>query len=218
MRIERTKLYNVGGQEMKNVYADYYYNFLIGEHPNEKDYRTTSLTMNHLKDAGFSEVQLFRLLNAFPVKDKISFEDIPNSLWEGSCLERNKFYFHKELQILSPPPTWDETFEFYLEMKIQYSLDEALDYFIKRSGTREEWVNRDREIGSIKFLLKEYKKFDFMEPLDFLLHLIDYAISCGAELNSIYDIRRFEIELATYLEIDVANAVSMNKNRVIWRS
>lgn len=203
---------------MKNVFADYYYNFLIGEHPKDEDYKITSLTFNHLKDAGFNEIELFRLLNTFPIKDKISFEDIPDNLWEGSCLTRDKFYFHKELQILSPPPTWDETFDFYLEMKIKYSLDEALDYFIKRSGTREEWVNRDREIGSIKFLLKEYTKFNFMEPLDFFLHLIDYAVSCGAELNSIYDLRRFEIELATYLEIDVANAIAKDKNKVIWRS
>lgn len=203
---------------MKNVFADYYYNFLIGEYPSEEDYRITSLTFNHIKDAGFSQLELFRLINNFPAKDKITFEDIPNSLWEGSQIKKDTFYFHKELQILSPPPTWDETFDFYLEMKIRYSLDDALDYFIKRTGARAEWINRDKEIGSIKYLLKDYAKFSFMEPLDFFLHLIDYAVSCNSDINTVYDLRNYEIELANYLEIDTANAIAKNKNKVVWRS
>ena len=103
-------------------------------------------------------------------------------------------------------------------MKIRYTLDDALDYFIRTTGVRGEWIARDREIGSIKYLLKEYKKFSFMEPIDFLLHLIDYCVANGNEINSIYDLRHQEVELAKALEIDITNAIAAGKNTVIWRS
>lgn len=200
-------------------YADFYFNFMIGEFPeDEEEYRKTANLFAYLEDSGITDGEIYMITGMVKPKKFLTIDDIPTSLWDKSLLEKGKFYFHKELQIQSPPPTWDETFPFFLEIKIRYTLDDALDYFIKRSGIRESWVNRDKEIGSIKYLLKEYKKFDFMEPIDFFLHLIDYSVSANKELNSIYDLRDQEIELAKYLEIDMANAVANGKNKVVWRT
>lgn len=201
------------------MYADFYYNFLIGEYPeNEEDYIRTTKTFEYLKESGITESEIYMVAESIkPPKNVITIDDIPDSLWENSLIERGKFYYHKELQITSPPPTWNESFDFYLEMKIRYTLDDLLDYFIKRTNVRQDWVNRDKEIGSIKYLLKDYKKFSFMQPVDFILHLIDYCIAANVELNSIYDLRNKEIELAKYLEVDVKNAEMKGKNKIVWR-
>lgn len=199
-------------------YTDFYYYFLVGEHPNENNYKVTNATFEYLKDAGFDDDCMCRIINLMPIMDCITVDDIPDSLWEDSLLVRNKFYFHKELQITSPPPTWDQSYPFYLEMKIKYTLDDVLNYFINSSGVRSDWVNREKELGSIRYLLKDYKKFSFMEPIDFLLHLIDYCVADGMEITSIYSLRDKEIELANYLEIDVAKAITKEKNKIVWRS
>lgn len=203
---------------MSSNYADYYYHFLVGEHPDESDYNATAATFEHLKDAGFNEDWIFQVINQMPIKDSIKFDDIPDALWNNSLVIRGNFYFHKELQIKSPPPTWEHSFPFYLEMKIKYTVEDVLEYFLNFAHIRTDWVNREKELGSIRFLLKDYKKFSFMEPVDFLLHLIDYCVADGMELNSIYDLRDKEIELANYLEVDTANAVMQGKNKIVWRS
>ena len=152
-----------------------------------------------------------------PVKERITEEDLPDELWNDSLLKRGSFYYHRQLQINSPLPTWEESFPFYLEMKIRYTADDVLDYFAERANVRRDWMNREKELGSIRFLLKDYQKFSFMEPVDFLLHLIDYCIADGIELTTIYDLRVNEIKLAGYLEVDVANAVASGKNQIKWR-
>lgn len=204
-----------------NTYADFYFNFMIGEYPDDyEDYRKTANFFQYLQDSGLTDGEIYMITGLVKPKVVLTIDDIPDMIRENSLLEKDKFYFHKELSITPPPPGWDkdDNYQFYREMKIRYTLDDALDYFIKSTGVRAEWVSRDKEIGSIKYLLKEYKKFKFMEPLDFLLHLIDYCVSDNMEINSIYDLRHKEIELAEALEIDIANAVARGKNTIIWRS
>ena len=204
-----------------NKYADFYYNFMIGEYPeSHEDYIKTSNFFGYLEDSGISDGEIYMITGLVKPKHVLTIDDIPDKIRESSLLEKDKFYYHKELIIVPPPPGWnvEEDYKFYREMKIRYTLDDALDYFIKSTGVRAEWVAREKEIGSIKYLLKEYKKFKFIEPLDFLLHLIDYCVSDNMEINTIYDLRHKEIELAEALEIDIANAVARGKNTIIWRS
>lgn len=204
-----------------NQYADFYYNFMIGEYPeDEDDYKKTANFFQYLEDSGITDGEIYMITGLVKPKQVLTIDDIPDKIREGSILDKDKFYYHKELIITPTPPGWDSEldYKFYREIKVRYTLEDALDYFIKATGVRAEWVARDKEIGSIKYLLKEYKKFDFMEPIDFLLHLIDYSVSCGIEINTIYDLRHQEVELAKVLEIDIANAVARGKNTVIWRS
>lgn len=204
-----------------NKYADFYYNFMIGEYPESfEDYIKTCNFFGYLEDSGISDGEIYMITGLVKPKEVLTIDDIPDKIREGSLLEKDKFYFHKELIIVPPPPGWDtvEDYKFYREIKIRYTLDDVLDYFIKSTGVRADWVSRDKEIGSIKYLLKEYKKFKFIEPLDFLLHLIDYCVSDNMEISTIYDLRHKEIELAEALEVDIANATARGKNTIIWRS
>lgn len=204
-----------------NMYADFYFNFLIGEYPdNHEIYKKTANFFQYLEDSGLSEGEIYMVAGMVKPKEVLTIDDIPSKITKDSIIDRNKCYYHKELIITPPPPGWDcdEDYKFYKEIKVRYSLEDVLDYFIKATGVRAEWVARDKELGSIKYLLKEYAKFNFIEPIDFLLHLIDYSVSCGNEINTIYDLRHQEIELATALEIDIANAVARGKDKAIWRS
>lgn len=198
-----------------------YYDFIAGEYPeNEEYYNRTSMLIEYLKDAGFKDNELTSLiLNEMPNKDYLTVDDIPESAWNDSLLSKDVFYYHKELQVISPPSTWDEIKPFYLEMKIKYTVEDILNYFCSRCNVREEWLNKNKEIGSIKYLLESYSKFNFITPVDFLLHLIDYAASFeDTKYQSIYDICVHELECAEYLENDIKNAKLQKKNKVIWRT
>lgn len=200
------------------IYTSYYYDFVIGELPNESDYKGTANVIGHLLDANISDIEVRNFIDSIEnPKSTLTVEDIPDYFWKDSLLEKDKFYYHKELQITAPAPKWDEEFDFFLEMKINYNTKHILDYFIQMTNVRKEWIDTKKEIGSINYLLKEYKKFKFMEPVDFILHLIDYAVSSGRELNAIYDLRDLEIELAKYLEVDILNSKAQKKDIVIWR-
>lgn len=205
---------------MNNLYTDYFYNFLLGEHPSDEAFIKTKNIFDYLEDSNLTESEILATINKLPTNEVITIDDLPDDLWNDSLLKRGTFYFHKELQITSPPPTWDESFPFYLEMKIKYTEEDILEYFIKKAKIYKDWVNEAKEIGSIKFLLKEYKKFSFVEPIDFLLHLIDYCIAdtnSYEQLTSIYDIRDKEIEFAKLFEVDIQNARFSKKDRIIWR-
>lgn len=199
--------------------TNFYYDFVVGEYPeNKADYIKTKMLFEYLLESGCSQKFLLtKIIAEFENKNSLTEEDIPDSLWEGSLLIRNKFYYHKELQILSPPPTWDNSYPFYIEMKIQYSIEDVLDYFIETFNINKDWINKEKELGSIKYLLNNYIKYGFIEPVDYLLHLIDYVKSLDCKISSIYDLRKYETECIEYLELDIANAKSSNKNKVIWR-
>lgn len=198
----------------------FYYDFVVGEYPDNSTYLiNTSLVLNYLIDAGLTEVEVSKLIiEELPNKDYLEFKDIPNIAWNNSLLNKDTFYYHKELQIVSPPPTWDKSFPFFLEMKIKYTTEDILNYFVSVFNIRTEWINREKEIGSINYLLKKYSMFQFMQPVDFILHLIDYTKSLGIKAVKIYDICDYEIQLAELLEIDVKQSIANNKNNIVWRS
>lgn len=173
--------------------------------------------LNHLIDAGVTLKDITSMIMNERLENGLSFDSIPDRFWDGSLLKRDIFYFHKELEILSPPSTWDEDKPFYLEMKITYDYQDALDYFIKSNNIREEWINENKEMGSIKYMLSDFKKYNFIEPIDFFLHLCDYAEAKGNKGQSVFDLNVYEIECAQYLEADIANARLHNKDKIVWR-
>lgn len=198
--------------------TEFYYSNIIGTFPGEEKYNNTNKLFEYLKEAGLTDGDILKtVIDFLPYLEEISFEDLPESLWDNSLLEKDKFYFHKELQISKTEPNWNQdNLCLYIEPKIKYTIDDALNYFLSYSTIKSDWINRDKEKGSIKYLLKEYKKFNFIEPIDFFLHLIDFAASKD-DINTIYDLRDYEIELAEFLEVDIQNAKSMGKDKYSWR-
>lgn len=199
--------------------TNFYYDFNVGEFPeNQDDFIITNKVLNYLIDAGISEASVIDLIiKDFDNKKHITKDDLPDKLWNNSLLKKNTFYYHQELQILSPAPTWNEVFPFYREMKIIYTEENILNYFSKTLSVKEEWINKNKEIGSIKYLLKKYAMFDFIEPIDFLLLLIDYVKSKEIKVYKLYDISNLEMEFASILEHDIKNSIEKCKNTIIWR-
>ena len=79
--------------------------------------------------------------------------------------------------------------------------------------------NIKRDIGAIQHLLIEYKHIDFIEPIDFLLNLIDYA---SKETNCSYKTlleldNQYRGELMQQLETKIINAKAMGLNKIIFR-
>lgn len=200
--------------------VDFYYNAVVGNFPeNEKEYNNTKMIFDYLLDSGCELNTILKvILYDMKNKEHITIDDLPDIFWEGSLLKRDTFYFHRELQILSPPPTLTESFPFYLEMKIRYTKQDVLNYFMKSFQINNEWIDQKKELGSISYLLDNYKKFGFIEPVDFLLHLIDYVHAMDdIEINSVFDLRVFESKYVPIISKDIECAKASHKNRIIWR-
>lgn len=205
-----------------NNLLDIYYSEIIGEEITDKNIiKHNELVLDYLKESGLSDIEIFKLItNLKPSKDgKIEINNLPSTLWDNSLLEKDVFYYHKELKILPPPPNGKRKYIFYCEMKIKYTEKDVLKYFCNRFKINQEWIDENKEVGSIKFLLKEYNKFNFIKPVDFLLNLIDYVYSANdTVINSLFQLREYEMEVASYLSNDVKNAEHQEKNKIIWRT
>ena len=199
----------------------YYYN--LGEEPEELEREITQKTLDYLKDNGFNDKEIVQLISCFPAKTTLTPNDIPDSLWENSLLKRDTFYYHNEFHITSPAPYWD--FEkdkiissrFFLEMKIKYTVKDLIKYYYKNFPMDTKLIDEKKDIGSMEYLLNKYKNLDFVEPVDFVLYLIDEAVNNGMEHIEIIDLKRFEKETYEYLKNKTMNAAVEKMNKIIWR-
>lgn len=199
----------------------YYYN--LGEEPNEFERAITKATLDHLKDNNLSDSEIIRMMETFPAKMALSPSDLPDSLWENSLVKRDMFYYHGELHITSPAPYWD--FEndriissrFFLEMKIQYNIQDLISYYYKKFPMDTRLVDNKKDVGTMEYLLNKYKNIDIIEPVDFILFLIDEAVESDCELTEMIDLKRFEAQTLKYLEHKTMNAAVEKANKIIWR-
>jgi hypothetical protein len=159
-------------------YTDYYYSNYCGVVDNEKDIDVTRATIEYLVDNGKKDTEILAILEQCAGKTRIGHEDLPDSVWDG-LIERGKFYYHHSLQLI-PEARFDSKTcteiktPFYLEIKCSFSYDDLIQYFMKQLGIDPELFDRQRYIGQFEFLLKT-SRFSFVEPLDFILAMIDNA-------------------------------------------
>ena len=200
--------------------TDLYYSNAIGVYPSdEKEILKTKSFFEYLIEAGCSKQEIIELI-LFDLKNEnhLTINSLPDKLWDNSLLDRDTFYYHNELQILSPAPTLTESFPFYLEMKIKYTEKDVLNYFIKTFNIKEKWIDEDKEIGAIKYLLNNYKKYDFVQPIDYLLSLIYYVAGFNNnKINTFFDLRNYELDFTEVFEKDIISAKEHNKNNIIYR-
>lgn len=207
-------------------FVNLYYDYIVGETPEDIiKINKTKLFFDYLLDAGCSEHLILSNIQELPNKEYLDFNDIPNLFWDMSLIKQNKFYFHKELQIVSQPSSWDKSSPFYLEMKIRYTEEDIYYYFIKTFKLFNSLVNKDKSIGAIKFLLSEYDKYlvstnnsMYCSSLDLLLYLIDYVSSLGIKIVDFFQLRDYEVECFELFIDDFKNAVLNKKDKVIWRT
>ena len=207
--------------------VEYYYEIKYGIYPfsDEAPKIKTKKTIDYLYDIGYTENEIIRIIEEVNANDSLTYDDLPEDLWKDSLLKKNVFYFHNQLQITSKAPTYNpktmsfSSEPFYLEMKIRYSLDDALDYFYKKNNVEEFYKNKKRDIGAIQFLLEQYKKIDLIEPIDFLLFLIDYASDNDeGVIDNILNVdNKYRSEAYEYLKPRFTQAKAMGINKIIFR-
>ena len=210
-------------------YAEYYYArtfgcipYVLGEQPEQ-----TEKTIKYLADNGLSTAEICEVLDEIGDRtcppSNITPADLPQSLWDGSLIERNEFYYHRLLQITTPSPIFDpanctiKSEPYYLEMRIRFTYKHLLEYFIRRSRIDVALVDEMRDVGSLKYLINKYSKIAAVRPLDFVLMLIDKATEDGFPLNCIFDIQRNEAEVLEGAKRMTAEASIHGGGRIIWR-
>lgn len=209
-------------------YAEFYYSQVVGLYPfDTDDYRIqTEKTIQHLVDAGISESDILRFIEESPPKDCLTPEDLPDWLWEGSLLKKNTFYYHNTLHIRPEAPKFnpfskeEKVTDFYLEMKIQYTIDDLIDYFYKTLRISKELADKKKDEGSFQYLLNKYSKLDFCESIDFVLALIDHNKPTNNQfmaVQSILDISQAQTEVYDLLKRGSAEASLHKANRILWR-
>jgi hypothetical protein len=210
-------------------FVEMYYSDVVGYYPCETDeYRIKSQKIiDYLTDAEVVTSLITKFIEEAPASDYLIPDMLPEWLWDESILKKNTFYYHNTLQITSKPPVFNpktgiETVSpFFLEMRIQYSMDELIRYFYRKLNLDVALMDRKRDIASAKYLLDRYSRVaTFIEPIDFVLALIDYANNMDEDertLSNILDVKNNEQEVLKMLQAKVAEATVANANKIVWR-
>lgn len=207
--------------------VEFYYSNTVGCYPGEdNDFRDkTKKVVDYLEDAGVSNEKILRFLEEAPAANYLTTDMLSDWIWEDSILKREAFYYHNTLQITSKAPSFspitgkETVYPFYLEMKINYSMNDLINYCYRKLGLDPVFLDYKKDAGSFNFLLKRYESLSFIEPVDFILSLVDYTKDMEDEqsINSVLDIRRYEQEVNKVLQSKVLNAAKAGANRIVWR-
>lgn len=194
----------------------------LGKGVYDIDYRNkTKAIIKYLIDNELNESDIIDMFGKIKIEDYLKPDDLPEYLWEGSLLKKNVFYYHNSLQLIPPPPKWNaETLQsssedFYLEMKIQYNIDNLLEYYYKAMKIESMDYNKDK--GAMQYLLNKYK-IEGMENVDIVLLLIDEAHANEYVINSPLKLQDLEMEVISLAKHMVANSKSKRSNEIIWRA
>lgn len=194
--------------------AKWYEQNILG-HSTEKPY-ITEYTIEYLKDNGFSEQEIIEVISS--VKGEyVFYKDIPDNLY-GTLVEKDKYYFHPELQILSKPPVFNinnltaASPKFFKEMRIRYTEEDLINYFHSKANPK---IIRTpgRDFKAIEYLCKRYST-QLMEPVDCILHLID---DVGYKARDFLDIQNYELITLERIDQIYLDSVRSNTNKIIYR-
>lgn len=156
----------------------FYNNFSAGFPDNEHDYERTLSTIEYMLDAGVNQSGIVAAMTACSKKKVILKEYLPDELWEGSLIKRGEFYFHHILQLrpeqhFNPLTGEEKSRQFYLENKIRFTMSDLISYFMRQLGIDYELLDNKKFSSQFYHMLKA--RYSFIEPLDFVLALIDKA-------------------------------------------
>lgn len=182
----------------------------------EKSY-ITQYTIDYLYDNNYNEGDIVNILSKIK-KESIKYKDLPSKLW-NSLIERDTYYFHPELQILSKPPMLFissdiiiKQVKFFKEIKISYTKQDVLNYFYRKSNSKIiKDINRD--LGSLDYLLSRYKH-QLMNSLDVVLYLID---DHAFEANSLLALSNYEVDTLERIENMYYDNHRSGTDKIIYR-
>ena len=161
------------------LYVMHYYEKRLGYCPQRSEWADTLRSVWYMKINGLDDPAVFRELERHS-STSIPVGDLSDSLWEGSLAVRNHFYFHKELQLVSPAPRFSlakgvSAKEFWCVPRIRYTAEDLIRYFYSRFPKEEAelYLGHD-DTKTIRYLLDRFQhQFTDLEPLDVILCLID---------------------------------------------
>ena len=170
--------------------------------------------IGHLVDNDYDEIFIINyLLKNGPI--------LIDELWDNSLLKPNTFYYHNKLRITPECAIWnvykkEECCKFYLEMKINFTIDDLLNYFYTTFNVPLELRDYKRDIGAFNHMLgKRYVKD--VETIDYLLALIDYnkveSIESGTFISNPFELK-FQTEVYNKFQYIINNS---KYNKIIWR-
>jgi len=208
-------------------FVEMYYSNVVGCYPcDTEEYRIKSKKIiDHLIDAGVPTNLILKFVEEAPASNYLTPDMLPDWLWDGSLLKKDTFYYHNTLQITSKPPVFNPrtgkatVYPFFLEMKIQYTMDELIRYFYSKLKVDPALIDKKRDAAAMTYLMERYKKVaPFIESIDYVLFLIDYASTDDEDQNtSILDIKKYEAEMLQTLQHKVEEATLAGANKIVWR-
>lgn len=149
-----------------------------------EDQEKCEKVISYLLD-NFTQEEVIELLQDEDIYH-LTYDNLPDSLWEGSLLKRDQYYFHRLLQIRAKPTKYDKINniytpnKYYVEMKIRFTEMDFIIYMYTTLQTAIPVRDTKKDIGTLKYLLKKYATIDnffaeHVEAIDFLLYLIEYV-------------------------------------------
>lgn len=209
------------------------YTLAVGIEPSEDTLDRTLATANYLKDNNFDTKDILKILrNAMKEIDKnnleipIRGEDLPNELWNNSLLEKNRFYYSDILHIKSKAPSWnpitfkEECEPFFLEMKINFTIDDLLIYYYDKCRVPQGLRDDKKNAGALNHLIKKYEKFNNIPGLDYVIALIDKANKDIDKnfFSDVFEIENYNKEVIEEFTAMYEQAVFEKTNVIVWRN
>lgn len=197
------------------TYANTYATFYLGVMPEGEAFNRVNAFFGYLHDAGISEREIHDLMWNTEDIESISFDRIPSSFWEGSLIQKGVFYTHSALRIISKTPTMKngviEEMPYSLEMKIRFTIDDLIDYYIEIVRPPASLIDKKRISGGLTYLLEKYSRIEHGTSLDFVLRLID------ASKNKHVDPMRLADNEVSVFEQHKRETLN-SKGVVVWRT
>lgn len=187
------------------------------------EFLKTANTLDYLIDSGFSSLDIIKETNKHN-GEVIEYDNLSDTLWKNSLIKKGAFYLHKELRLESPRPIYNPKtgevteFPYYIEMKIRYTEDDVLDYFVKKlksslvTSNDRHW---DRRV--LRELIKRFSNLDYVEALDVILCSIDRYLENNPDCYNLRDISVVTGEIVEELTADLQEMQIIDQRKVVFR-
>lgn len=210
--------------EQRYRYLMWYYRNVLGYCPDEAEWTPTLASIQYMLDNELPVTDILQELKRHNT-DAVHPDTLTDALWDQSLLQKNHFYFHKELQIVSPAPVIkkDGTVSYpedFIEMRIRYTEQDLLDYFYRRISKQDFAVCDPKKDGkTVSYILKRLEPIEYVEPVDLFLCLIDdFTNSLENTINDgVIDVLRSLATVIPQYQTDYKNAAAAGKTKPRWR-
>ena len=138
----------------------------------------------------------------------------------SNLINFNTFYYHNELRVVPSAPevyfdlnTGDfvrEPFEYFLEMKASYTIDDLIDYLGTKPSMSLLFNNRNRLVGGLNSLLAKY-------DVDKLLFAIDHTdmVYDRRLIKNIFEIEEYMSEAEDSYNMKLTESVINETNKIV---